>query len=404
MRGFWTDFTNKSSFPPQAIRCPPGYCDNDARRLQPPLTIDRNPNSLCSRNRVGNLCGGCPPNFTQSMDERTCIRNEVCMENLWWVWTVSTLGYALYSLFIVLTCGDFGDNALTCLLFYLQVALFASIPEVQNDDQNDSSWFLRISQVQSLVTFASETCFAPSMSAYHATASKLIGPLFVLAFSAVWTWILRALQPRLLQRNIKIRVSYSGTFTETILFVFSSVASVVFTLVECTSYDSDGVVFIDGTVPCLDNNWKGLMVVVVLLCLVPVAFFAALWLNKLPEDARAVVCRAFTEPMFYWETLTLAFRLLISVIQFLQVAFPSLLAFMRMMFSLVVLILLVNLRPHLFTHTLWLDVVCYGCLVAQFGLQTFSATFDNLGLDVLPEQRGFYSAMRTLSNVFRFAC
>ncbi len=134
------------------------------------------------------------------------------------------------------------------------------------------------------------------------------------------------------------------------------------------------------------------------------AFFVALWLNKLPEDARTVVCRAFTEPMFYWETLTLAFRLLVSVIEFLQVEFPSLLAFMRMMLSLGVFFLLVNLRPHLFTHTLWVDVVCYGCLVALFGLQTFSATFDNMGVTVSQDQRSFYSAMRALSTFFRFVC
>jgi hypothetical protein len=407
--GFWTNFTNASTFPLNTTRCPPGYCtcgsESNAGRFQPcllppPLTIGRSPNPLCARNREGQLCGGCRPNFTQSMDDRSCIPNEDCMRNMWWVWTVSVLGYALYSLFIVLTCGELGDNALKCLLFYFQISSFALTP----DDQNEPSWFLRISQVQSLVTFASGACYAPSMSAYHATASKLIGPLFVLAFSAVWTCILQALQPRLQKRNIRVHVSYSGTLAATILFVFSSVASVVFTLVECTRYDVHGVVFIDGTVPCLDNNWKGLMIVVVLLCLVPVAFFTALWRNKLPEDARAVVCQAFTEPVFYWGTLTLAFRLLISLMQFLQVLFPSLLAFMRMMLSLVVLILLVMLRPHLFALTLCVDVVCYSCLVAQFGLQMFSATFDNIGVNVSPNQRGFYSAMGSLSTFFRFVC
>jgi hypothetical protein len=302
----------------------------------------------------------------------------------------------LYSLFIVVSCGKLGDNALTCLMFYFQISSFAWIP----DDRNEP--FLRISQVQSLVTFASGACYAPSMSAYHATASKLIGPLFVFAFSAVWTCILQALQPRLQQRNIQIRVSYSGTLAATILFVFSSVASVVFTLVEC----SDGVVFIDGTVPCLDSNWHGLMVVVVLLCMFPIAFFAALRLNKLPENARLVVCRPFTEPAFYWGALTLAFRLLVSVMQFLEDDHPTLSAFMRMMLSLGVLILLINLRPHLFTHTFWVDVACYSCLVAQFGLQAFFAAMDYFAVTPVtftPDQRRFYDAMMMMTSAFRFA-
>jgi hypothetical protein len=335
------------------------------------------------------------------MDDRSCISNELCIQNLGWVWTVSILFFAFYSLFIVVSCGHFGDNALNCVLFYFQILSFASVPGDQ-----DESVILQVSQVRSIATFFSGACYAPNMRAYDAHASKLIGPLFVFAFSAVWTSILQALQPRLLQRNIRIHVSYSGTLAATILFVFSSVASVVFTLVECTGYDSNGVVFIDGTVPCLDSNWHGLIVVVVLLCMFPVAFFAALWLNKLPENARLVVCRPFVEPAFYWEALTLAFRLLVSVMQFLQVDHPTLSAFMRMMLSLGVLILLINLRPHLFTHTFSVDVACYSCLVAQFGLQAFFAGMDYFAVTPVtftPDQRRFYDAMMRMTLAFRFA-
>jgi hypothetical protein len=407
--GFWTNFTNASTFPLNATRCPRGYCtcgsEWNAGRLQscmlpPPLAIDRSPNSLCAPNREGKLCGGCLPNFTQSMDGRSCISNEDCLSNLWWVWTVSILGFALYSLYIVLSCGKIGDKSLSCVLFYFQISSFAS----DSGDSDESSSIFRISQVESLISFVSGACFAPSMSSYDATASKLIGPLFVFVFSAVWTCILRALQPRLQQRSIQIHVSYSGTLVATTLFVFSNVASVVFSLVECTSYNSDGVVFIDGTVPCLDNKWKGLMVVVVLLCLFPTAFFAALRLNKLPEDARAVVCGAFTEPMFYWGALTLEFRLLISVMQFLEVGYPTLLAFMRVMLSLGVFSLLLTLRPHIFTRTFWVDVVCYVCLIAQFSLQAFFAAMDYFAVASVTfttQQKEFYGSMLAMTSMFR---
>jgi hypothetical protein len=367
--------------------------------LLPPLTIDRSPNPLCDNNRAGRLCGGCPVNFTHSMNDKSCIENTDCINNLGWVWFVSILGFALYSLYIVLSCGELGDNALSCVLFYFQISSFALIP----DNSTDSQWILQISQVRSLVTFAARACYGPSMSAYDATASRLIGPLFVFVFSALWTWIVQALRPRLLQRNIQIQVSYSGTLAATILFVFSSVCSVVFTLVKCTSYDANGLVFIDGTHYCLDNNWKGLMLVVMILCLFPVAFVAALRHDKFPADARAVICRAFTEPAFYWPALTLGFRLLISVMQFLPVDYPNLLAFLRMVLSVAVLIVLFNLRPHLLTHTFWVDVACYSCLVAQFGLQALFAEHDYLSVSNTDDQREFSQSMKKLSLTFRFA-
>jgi hypothetical protein len=407
--GFWTDWTDLSNisrgFPSTVLRkttrCPPGYCscNHDSCRLSPPSTIDRSPNPLCANNRTGRLCGGCPINFTHSMNDKSCIENTDCINNLGWVWFVSILGFALYSLYIVLSCGELGDNALSCVLFYFQISSFALIP----DNSTDSQWILQISQVRSLVTFAARACYGPSMSAYDATASRLIGPLFVFVFSAFWTWIVQALRPWLLQRNIQIQVSYSGTLAATILFVFSSVCSVVFTLVNCTSYDANGLVFIDGTHYCLDNNWKGLMLVVIILCLFPVAFVAALRHDKFPADARAVICRAFTEPAFYWPVLTLGFRLLISVMQFLQVDYPNLLAFLCMVLSVAVLIVLVNLRPHLLTHTFWVDVACYSCLAAQFGLQTMFAEHDYLGVSDTDDQREFSQSMRTLSLTFRFA-
>jgi hypothetical protein len=231
--------------------------------LPPLISIDRNRDPLCNGNRVGKLCGGCPPDFTQSMDDMTCISNAACSENLWWVWTLSILGFAAYSLYIVLSCSKRADGALACLVFYFQMSSFLA-------DGNESDGLVTIlefAQVHSVAAMYRDACYAPSMSAYNATAFKLIGPLLMLLFAVAWTWIIQKLQPRLQQRNIDLSVSYSGTLAVTVLFVFSNVTSVVFTLVECSSYSGpDAVVFIDGTVPCLDSNWHGLIVVVVLLC------------------------------------------------------------------------------------------------------------------------------------------
>jgi hypothetical protein len=316
------------------------------------------------------------------------------------VWLLSVLGFAVFSLYVVLSCGRLGYNLTSIVIFYFQISSFALIP--QDDESASSNALLEYSQLQSFLSVSSRACFAPDMGAYGATAAKLIGPLFVLFFSFSWTWILLALQPRLLQRNIHLQVSYSGSIAEAALFSFSSVSQVVLTLVQCTRYDELGVVFIDGTVPCYDVRWKGLMLVVVLLCLSPIAFAAALWFNKLPPSARSVICRPFTDSAFFWGAVTLEFRLLISVLQLLQFNYPHVLALMRMLLCTGMLFLLLRLRPHIFQYTLYLDATCFICLIIQFGIQTFFAQLDFLAYSPSePHHITFFADMAQLSLAFR---
>jgi hypothetical protein len=107
--------------------------------------------------------------------------------------------------------------------------------------------------------------------------------------------------------------------------------------------------------------------------------------------------------VFYWGAVTLFFRLLISVTQFLRVEFPNLLAFVRSFLSTGVLVLLVNLRPYVEERTFWVDVVCYACLIAQFGLQIFSADRDYLATSTQSSDdvETFFRSVSTLSTVAR---
>jgi hypothetical protein len=400
--GYWTEFVSDGLG--AALRCPVGYCScsnsiNGTCPLTSLLSIDRNPDQLCSGNRTGKLCGGCPSNFTQSMDDKSCISNEICTKNLWWVWTLSILYFATYSLYIVVSCGDYDDGAISCVLFYLQMAALAS----NRDDLEGSSAIFEYSLVHSALGWYKNSCYAPNMRAYDHTAAKLIGPLLIFMFSVAWTCMIQALQPRLQKRNINFHVSYGGTLAATTLFVFASLSSVLFSLVECTSYTNDGVVFIDGTVPCMNTEWKVLIVTVALLCLLPVAFAAALQRNKLPLSARTAVCRSYNKRMFYWGAITLMFRLLMSLFQFLQVSFPNFLAFARSLLSAVMLVLLMHFRPHNFTHTFWVDVTCYACLIAQFGVQALQESRDYLGIiNNLDENKAeFFRNLSFLSSMIR---
>jgi hypothetical protein len=400
--GFWTNLSD-SGILKDARRCPRGYCgcikpNKGTCPLPPPFSIDRNRDPLCNGNRTGKLCGGCPPNFTQSMDDRTCISNKACSESIWWAWMMSILGFGLYSLYIVVSLRKRDEGTFSCLLFYFQMSSFA----INADESNAASAILEYAQVRSIVAMYEGACYASSMSAYNATAFKLIGPLLVFMFAVLWTWIIQKLQPMLLQRNIDISVSYSGTLAVVLLFIFSSIANVVFTLVECSSYsDSDSFVFIDGTVPCKDATWHILVCVAALLFLFPVAFSATLRMKQLPPGFREAVCGKFTEPMFYWGALTLSFRLLISVTQFMRVDVPNLMFFVRSLLSIGMLFLLVYLRPYVHHRTFWVDVACYVCLIAQFCLQIFAADRDFLGVAQSSITAGFFNDVLTWSAAIR---
>jgi hypothetical protein len=407
-RGFWTNVSESGALNP-AVRCPLGYCGcinviQGACKLPPLISIDRSRDPLCNGNRVGKLCGGCPPNFTQSLDDRTCISNEACSNNLWWVWMVSILGFALYSLYVVVSCRRSADGAFSCVVFYFQISSFVENFGGNTDEQERDglATILEFAQVHSVAAMYRDACYAPSMSAYNATAFKLIGPLLVLLFAVAWTWIIQKLRPRLQKRNIDISASYSGTLAVTVLFVFSNVSNVVFTLVECSSYSSsDAVVFIDGTVPCKDAKWGVLVFVAALLFLFPAAFAAALRLKKRFRTARDAVSGKYTGPMYYWGSVTLSFRLLISAAQFLRVDYPNALAFTRMLMSVGVFSLLLYKRPYVYQRTFWVDVACYLCLIAQFGMQTFATTRDFLGVAESSDRERFFRAVTTLSSVIR---
>ena len=78
-----------------------GYCGcvsptYAACPLLPPISIGRNRDQLCNGNRMGKLCGGCRFNFSQSLDDRSCIGNKKCWKRLWWVWMLLIFGLAAY--------------------------------------------------------------------------------------------------------------------------------------------------------------------------------------------------------------------------------------------------------------------------------------------------------------------
>ena len=107
------------------------------------------------------------------------------------MWTVSILGFAVFGLYIVVSCRKRAIGALSCLVFHFQMSSFAT-DSVESDA---SASILQHSQVHSLVAFYEGACYAPNMSAYSSTAFKLIGPMFLVLFVVAWTCCNHPLSP-----------------------------------------------------------------------------------------------------------------------------------------------------------------------------------------------------------------
>lgn len=390
--GFWANFTKAGDALNRVFRCPQGYCgcgsESSSCLLYPPLSLNyRTDDALCNGNRSGVLCGGCKTNFTQSLDGVTCISNDECANNVGWTWAVTVIGYAVYAAYTVLTSLKQDDGLITCMLFYGQMSLFASFQRLKTTFSDESqsssaasSWASRVFQFESVTSSYSRTCYGQDMGAYAVTAAQLSGPAIVLVLSVAITLVLKRAQLFMQQRNINVKVSVSVTLSTVTLLLFSSVTTISFKLITCTK-DLD-VIFIDGTEPCYDAKWKGLVAVVVILCLFPVLFAAALRWKRLPLKIQTIVCSAYSESKYYWGAVTLAFRLVMSVVYASVREFPSIAALVQAALCFAMLMMLMHLKPYRHSFTYYFDVLCYVCLITQFVLEVLVRSTESMGISL----------------------
>jgi hypothetical protein len=313
------------------------------------------------------------------------------MQNVGWTWAVTIIGYAIYSIYIVVSSLRVDDGLVMCLLFYGQMSLFASVSQsslsaAATPPSAISAWFSRVTQFESITSLYSQTCYGTSMSAYNVTSAQLTGPAKVLVFAIALTLALKRALPLLQRRKVHVVVSTPATLSVVILLLFSSVTTVAFKLFTCAKItDSNNnviwnVVFIDGTVECYDSKWKGLIAVIVLLCIFPLVFAAALRWKRLPHNVRAAVCSAYSESRFYWGAVTLFFRLVMSIVFATLREFPSTAALVQLFMCVSMLTLLMYQKPYRAASTYHLDVLCYVSLAMQFVLEVLVRDSDSLGV------------------------
>ena len=404
--GFWSRFSADGKLG-NATRCPKKYCGckNVARydgcQLQPPFSLEfqsdfRINDDLCNGNRTGVLCGGCRPGFTQSLDGYSCISNDVCLQNVAWTWVVTIIGYAIYSIGIVVSSSQAKKSGLVqCMVFYGQMSTFAQLSDVTLGSAGTSpisSWLPRILQFESIASLLSETCYGTDLGAYAFTAMQLCGPVIVLVFALVITLALKRARPFLQRYNIDADVSILATCTNVILLIFSSVSTVVFKLIQCSTIaigdSTEDVIFIDGTVKCYDERWKGLIAVVVILFLFPFLYTAALFSKRLPQNVQNAGCGAYSESCFYWGAVTLTFRLVMSIVFTTIRTIPSTAALIQCFLCVAILALLLRLKPYRRASTYIFDILCYAILIIQFNLMAVGTVSESLG--ILPNSNNLY--------------
>jgi hypothetical protein len=217
---------------------------------------------------------------------------------------------------------------------------------------------------------------------------QLYGPAAVLMFALALTLVLKQAQPFLQRRDIRVEVSIPATVANVILLIFSSVSTVVFKLITCSKIDDSTVVFIDGSMKCYDEKWKGLIAVVVMLCAFPFMFAAALYLRWLPQNVHTAVCGAYSESRFYWGAVTLLFRLAMSIVFTTVRVIPSTAALIQCFLCVAIIMSLMHQKPYVHAATYLFDILCHAILVVQFGLVVIGTVSDSLGF--VPSESNLY--------------
>jgi hypothetical protein len=406
--GFWANFSADGRLS-SVTRCPPKYCgcrnieryNSTSCQLEPPfspgyqLNLRINDN-LCNSNRTGVLCGGCKPGFTQSLDGYSCISNDVCLQNVGWTWAVTILGYVMYSIYITVSSLQASKLGLIkCLLFFGQMSTFAQLSAFGVQDAGPSSistWLSRVLQFESITSLYSQTCYGTDIRAYAFTVMQLCGPAIVLIFSLLLTLVLKQARSFLQRHNIGVEFSILATCSHVILLIFSSVSTVAFKLVTCSTIaigdSTEHVIFIDGSVKCFDERWKGFIAVVVVLCGFPFLFAVALRSKWLPQKVQTAVCGAYSDSRFYWGAVTLVFRLGMSIVFSTIRSIPSSSALIQCFLCVSMLVLLVRQKPYCSTYTHLFDVMCHAILVVQFGLVAIGTVSESLGF--VPSENNLY--------------
>ena len=317
-------------------KCPSGYCCS-----QVTCTTYKG----CQNHRSGILCSKCTTGYSEVLFSPSCIPDEECKQ--FWFIPVAVLMLLTYALFLmyqndIKTC-VFG-SPIGVKTFHQWFSTWSSQREKQlsrdkekNQRDDDGTNFTDRDEggIFLILLFyyfqdAAIVNFTPVYSKPTAPIviklKKFVGSLFKFQFDPLMfagnlcpltglkpvTKVLFKLLsiPFLLSALITICViskvcsravifrKYRATFKKlahksslalmlALLFSYQKLASAVFSLVYCIPLADDSVLFIDGSVKCL-QGWQILILIYIVLCIVPFGFYIAIAPKYLSEQKKSI--------------------------------------------------------------------------------------------------------------------
>jgi hypothetical protein len=309
--------------------CSQGYCCQNINGcpLPPPIFngsfVSLNDTFDCHNGLQGVLCGTCLEGYTRSLAFKGCIPNQLCEDNIGWssfVLVVSIVGMA-FALLLGAANAESSSGCASIVLFFLQMTQFA-VPQQQVPFE---SAVTQVAFLQSLLSFAHNSCFtkdvsAASLIAYRLFSAPAIGTTAVLLFIAFKYLAARIpqLRPSVMISQFLDGICVQAIVLSTLSFGYSSLLVYMTTLTACQVVPFANaslpsfVLSIDGNIECY--QWWQLLCFAGLVCAaaLPLSFTALLskrYEKHLDIRARHVICSAFKPRFYWWGSVLMTYRL-----------------------------------------------------------------------------------------------
>ena len=313
-------------------KCPSGYCCSQ---------VTCTTYNVCQNHRSGILCSKCKTGYSEVLFSPSCIPDEECKQ--FWFIPVAVLMLLMYALFLMyqndIKTYVFG-SPIGVKTFYQWVSTWSSQREKQlskdkekNQGDDDGTNFtdrdeggiflilifhyfqdaaiVNFTPVYSKPTapiviklkkfvgslfkfqfdplmFAENLCPLTGLNQVTKVLFKLLSIPFLLLTLITVCWISKVCsRPVIFQKYIptfkKLAHKSSLALMLALLFSYQKLASSVFSLVCCVPLADDSVLFIDGSVECL-QGWQILILIYIVLCIVPFGFYTAIVPKYLSEQ------------------------------------------------------------------------------------------------------------------------
>ena len=159
--------------------CPFGYCKHD------PVDVDlTNPDTQCTFNRSGTLCGACNPNFSLALGGSQCLPNNYCSNKYLSLLIPFALAGLALVFFIKILNLTVSQGTINGLIFYANIVAANNsvfFPAQHNKFLSFFSVFISWLNLD----LGIETCFIKGLDGYWKTWLQFVFPFYVWAIAGV---------------------------------------------------------------------------------------------------------------------------------------------------------------------------------------------------------------------------